>query len=173
MNPIQRATNTLHANPYSFKRTIGIPVEQSIRANLAKIEQNTDDLSFQRLFSTDISKFGLLYWWDKMLVALPKAPLDNMATIENLFLGFLQDECATPQRVFASLGYYLLTQSEHYDARFTKEVFDHRFKSGSWTRSNKLILAPKTQKNLHHLIFIRDAIQQMQPLKIEEYQSKL
>lgn len=61
---------------------------REIRANLTKIGQDTSDLSFQRLFSADISKSILLYWWDKMLSALPKAPLDSMDTIENLFSAY-------------------------------------------------------------------------------------
>ncbi len=145
---------------------------KEIRANLARTGIETDNLTFRQMFSSEISQKILLYWWNQILSAIPKAPLDDR-TIEQVFLGLLRNKDATPQRVLATLGMYALSNSPNFDARFAKEVFDHRFANGSWARSNKLVLTPEIPHNLRHLLQIQEAIQRMQPTKLKDYQDLL
>lgn len=141
---------------------------KEIKNNLTKIGQNTDDLTFKRMFSSEISRSILLNWWNEVFAKIPKAPLDN-ETVENTFLGLLNNPDAKPQRVLATLGMTYLQKSQNYDARFAKEVFDNRFKDGSWARSNKQLIEPKAPKNLNHLLQIEHSIKEMKPINIDDY----
>ena len=139
-----------------------------IKRNLVKIGEDKSDISFRHLFSSKISQAILLNWWHEIFNQIPKAPLDN-ETVENMFLGLLKNEEAKPQRVLATLGMKYLMQDRNFDARFAKEVFDNRFKNGSWARSNKLLLKPEAPKNLRHLLYIEETLKEMRPVDIREY----
>lgn len=139
-----------------------------IKRNLVKIGEDKSDLSFRHLFSSKISQAILLNWWHEIFNQIPKAPLDD-ETVENMFLGLLKNEEAKPQRVLATLGMKYLMQDRNFDARFAKEVFDNRFKNGSWARSNKLLLKPEAPKNLRHLLYIEETLKEMRPIDIREY----
>lgn len=117
------------------------------------------------MFSSEISRGILLNWWNEVFAKTPKAPLDN-ETVENIFLGLLNNPDAKPQRVLATLGMTYLQKSQNYDARFVKEVFDNRFKDGSWARSNKQLIEPKAPKNLSHLLQIEHTIK---AINIDDY----
>ena len=145
---------------------------KEIKSNLVKIGQDADDLSFERMFSSDISRNILLYWWNEIFSRIPKAPLDN-ETIENVFLGLLNNPDAKPQKVLATLGVICLQRSHNYDARFIKELFDKRFCNGSWVRSNKALIVQKSPNNLQHLLYIEDAIKEMKPINIDDYKDRI
>ena len=142
---------------------------KEIKNNLSKNGLETNDLTFKRMFSSEISKSVLLNWWNEVFAKIPKAPLDN-ETVENVFLGLLNNSEAKPQRVLATLGMIYLQKSQSYDARFVQEVFDKRFKDGSWVRSKKLLLNPEKPKNLRHLLQIEQSIKEMKPVNIEDYE---
>lgn len=142
---------------------------KEIKNNLVKIGQSTDDLTFKRMFSSEISKSILLNWWNEVFAKIPKAPLDN-ETVENTFLGLLKNPDAKPQRVLATLGMIYLQKSQNYNARFAKEVFDSRFKDGSWARSKKQLIEQKAPKNLNHLLQIEHSIKEMKPINIDDYE---
>lgn len=141
---------------------------KEIKNNLTKNGFETDNLTFNRMFSSEISKSILLSWWNEVFAKIPKTPLDS-ETVENRYLGLLRSPDAKPQRVLATLGMMYLQQSQSYDARFAKEVFDKRFKDGSWTRSQKLLIKPDKPKNLRHLIHIEETIKEMKPIDINDY----
>lgn len=141
---------------------------KEIKNNLAKNGFETDNLTFRRMFSSEISRSILLSWWNEVFAKIPKAPLDD-ETVENTFLGILKSPDAKPQRVLATLGMIYLQRSQSYDARFAKEVFDNRFKDGSWARSQKLLIRPDKPKNLRHLLHIEGTIKEMKPINIDDY----
>lgn len=141
---------------------------REIRNNLRKVGLGDEDLSFKRLFSSSISKSILLQWWNEIYNRIPKMPLGN-DTLENLYIGILQNPQATPLRVLATLGAYCQAKLPHYDERFARELFDKRFKPGSWNRVKKLLLESEKPKNLKHLIHIGETIREMRPLRISDY----
>ena len=94
-------------------------------------------------------------------------PLDS-ATTMNQLLGLLANPEAKPQRVLATMGALRLYEEPDFDERFVREVFDKRFKPGSWNRSKKLLLQPEAPKNLQHLLQIEQTIREMRPLKLED-----
>lgn len=157
-----------HRNLSVLRFEVRLNGVKEIRNNLIKIGQSANDLSFKRLFSSETSRAILLNWWGEVFDKIPKAPLDD-ATIENVFIGLLNNPNAKPQKVFASLGMMCLQNSKNYDARFAKEVFDHRFSNGSWDRSGKLVLEPSPPDNLRHLLQIEQAIRGMVPVNIDDY----
>lgn len=141
---------------------------REIRNNLKKIGLDNSDLSFKRLFLSDISRFVLTHWWEEIYNKIPKALLD-CDTPENFYIGVLQDSQATPLRVLATLGAYHQARMPYYDERFMRELFDRRFKPGSWNRTRELLLESETPKNLRHLIHIGNTIREMKTIKISDY----
>lgn len=141
---------------------------REIRNNLKKIGLDDGDLSFKRLFSSDVSRPILTHWWEEIYNKIPKALLDR-DTPENFYIGILQDPRATPLRVLATLGVYHQTKMPCYDERFMRELFDKRFKPGSWNRTRKLLLESEAPKNLRHLIHIGNTIKKMRAIDISDY----
>lgn len=141
---------------------------REIRNNLKKIGLDDGDLSFKRLFSSDISRSILTHWWGEIYDKIPKALLDR-DTPENFYIGILQDPRATPLRVLATLGVYHQARIPCYDERFMRELFDKRFKPGSWNRARRLLLESEAPKNLRHLIYIGNTIKRMEAIKISDY----
>lgn len=139
--------------------------KKEIRNALKKVDLDSKDLSFRRMFSSNLSRKVLLYWWGQIFQAIPKAPLDDR-TVEKLFLDILQNPNATPQRVLATLGMYYLARAPNFDERFAREVFNKRFKNGSWGRSKKLLLQPETSSNLKRLLHISSTIREMKPINL-------
>lgn len=140
---------------------------REIKRSLQLIRQDVEDVSFRRLFSSEISRAILLYWWKEIFRTIPKMPLDS-ATMMNQLLGLLANPEAKPQRVLATMGALRLYEEPDFDERFVREVFDKRFKPGSWNRSKKLLLQPEAPKNLQHLLQIEQTIREMRPLKLED-----
>lgn len=138
---------------------------REIKRNLRLIGQDAEDVSLRRLFSSEISRAILLYWWKEIFRTIPKTPLDQTSVINQL-LGLLANPGAKPQRVLATLGALRLYEEPDFDERFMCEIFDKRFKPGSWNRSKKLLLQPESPKNLQHLLQIEQTIREMQPLKL-------
>jgi len=139
---------------------------REIRRNLRLIKQDVEDVSFRRLFSKQFSQAILLHWWREIFRTIPKIPLDSV-TMMNQFLGLLANPEAKPQRALATMGALRLYEEPDFDERFVREVFDKRFKPGSWNRSKKLLLKPEAPKNLQHLLQIEQTIREMKPLKLE------
>lgn len=86
----------------------------------------------------------------------------------NQLLGLLANPEAKPQRALATMGALRLYEESDFDERFVREVFDKRFKVGSWNRSKKLLLEPEAPKNLQHLLQIEHTIRKMKPLRLED-----
>ncbi len=140
---------------------------REIKRNLQLIGQDAEDVSLRRLFSSEISRAILLYWWKEIFRTIPKMSLDSV-TMMNQLLGLLANPEAKPQRVLATMGALRLYEEPDFDERFVCEVFDKRFKSGSWNRSKKLLLQPEAPKNLQHLLQLEQTIREMRPLKLED-----
>ena len=139
---------------------------REIKRSLQLIRQDVEDVSFRRLFSSEISRAILLYWWKEIFRTIPKMSLDSV-TMMNQLLGLLANPEAKPQRALATMGALRLYEEPDFDERFVREVFDKRFKPGSWSRSKKLLLEPEAPKNLQHLLQIEQTIHEMKPLKLE------
>ena len=143
---------------------------KQIKAQLEKSDQKKE-LIFKELFSTEVSQAILMTWWKEIFSRLPKAPLDSN-TIENQFIGVLQCEKAKPQSVLATLGMiYLMSGSGVSDDRFIREMFDRRFKNGSWSRTSKLILEPKKTNNLKNFLKIEQSLEEMKPVKLDVFRT--
>lgn len=140
---------------------------REIKRNLQLIGQDMEGVSFRRLFSKQISQAILLHWWQEIFRTIPKIPLDQTSVINQL-LGLLANPEAKPQRVLATMGALRLYEEPDFDERFVREVFDKRFKVGSWNRSKKLLLKPEAPKNLQHLLQIEQTIREMKPLRLED-----
>ncbi len=140
---------------------------REIKRNLQLIGQDMEGVSFRRLFSKQISQAILLHWWREIFRTIPKIPLDQTSVINQL-LGLLANPEARPQRVLATMGALRLYEESDFDERFVREVFDKRFKVGSWNRSKKLLLEPEAPKNLQHLLQIEHTIRKMKPLRLED-----
>ncbi len=142
---------------------------REIKNNLRKIGESDDDLTFKRLFSSEISKKILRHWWKIIYDKIPKTPLDKETTW-NTFLGLLNgDDKTTPQKLLATIGCKALIENQNYNSRFVEEVFDKKFSSGSWSRVRKNLMKLQKPRNLKQLIHIDKAIEQMEPIKIEDY----
>lgn len=139
---------------------------REIKRNLQLIGQDAENVSLRKLFSEQIARAILLHWWQEIFKTIPKMPLDGETTMNQL-LGLLANTEAKPQRVLATMGALRLYREPDFDERFVREVFDKRFKPGSWNRSKKLLLQPKASRNLRHLLRIEQTIREMEPLKLE------
>lgn len=141
---------------------------KEIKSNLEKVGQNTDDLTFKKMFSSEISKAVLLNWWEEIFNKIPKTPLDDKTTA-NVLIGLLKNKEAKPQKVLASIGLLHLQNDKNLDSRFIKEIFDKRFTDGSWNRVVKAQLKPEESKNIRYLLYIKTIIQEMKPVNIDDY----
>ncbi len=129
------------------------------------------EITFKELFSAEVSQAILMMWWNEIFSRLPKAPLDSDTT-ENQFIGILQCDDAKPQAVLATLGMiYLMGENGVSDARFAREMFDRRFKNGSWSRTSKLILEPKKTHNLQNFLKIEQSLKEMKPVQLDVFRT--
>ena len=66
---------------------------------------------------------------------------------------------------------YLMNESGISDNRFIREMFDRRFKNGSWSRTSKLILEPKKTNNLKNFLKIEQSLEEMKPVKLDVFRT--
>ena len=141
--------------------------KKQIRSMLNKIGLPSDDLTFDRLFSSDISSKIINCHWQRILSKIPKAQLD-FRTPENILVKLLTNDDVRPMNLLASLGYYVLMSSSD-DGRNARNLIEKRLGNKAWYRIPKSILPLPAEDNLKVLVKITNEIQKMNPTKIKKY----
>ncbi len=141
--------------------------KKQIRSMLEKVNIPSDDLTFGKLFSSDISRKIIEYHWQKILSKIPKAQLD-FSKPENILVKLLANDNVRPMNLLASLGYYALMSSSD-DGRNARNLIEKRLGNRAWYRIPKSILPLPEDSNLKVLIKISDAIKRKEPTKMKKY----
>ena len=141
--------------------------KKQIRSMLEKIGLPTEDLSFERLFSSDISTKVLDYHWQRLLSKVPKAQLD-LCSPENLLVKLLPNQSVKPMNLLASVGYHLLMSSTD-DGRTARSLLEKRLGSRAWYRIQNSVLPLPEKSNLKALIDISNKIKGKEPVKMKDY----
>ena len=141
--------------------------KKQIRSMLEKIGLPSDNLTFARLFSSDISSKIINYHWQRILSKVPKAQLD-FQTPDNILVKLLANDNVRPMNLLASLGYYSLMASSD-DSRNARSLIEKKLGSKAWYRLSKSILPLPEDDNLKVLTKISDVIRRKEPTKMKNY----
>ena len=141
--------------------------KKQIRSMLEKIGLPSNDLTFGRLFSSDISSKIVDYHWQRILSKVPKARLD-FQTPDNILVKLLANDNVRPMNLLASLGYYsLMTSSD--DSRNARSLIEKKLGNKAWYRLSKSVLPLPEDDNLKVLIKISDVIRRKEPTRMKNY----
>lgn len=141
--------------------------KKQIRSMLNKVGLPSDDLTFDRLFSSDISSKIVDYHWQKILSKVPKAQLD-FNTPENILVKLLSNDNVRPMNLLASLGFYSLMSGSD-DGRNARNLIEKKLGSKAWYRLTKGVLPLPEDDNLKVLTKITDAIRRKEPTRMKKY----
>ena len=141
--------------------------KKQIRSMLEKIGLPSDNLTFGRLFSSDISSKVVNYHWQRILSKVPKAQLD-FQTPDNILVKLLANDNVRPMNLLASLGYYSLMASSD-DSRNARSLIEKKLGSKAWYRLSKSILPLPEDDNLKVLTKISDVIRRKEPTRMKNY----
>lgn len=141
--------------------------KKQIRSMLNKVGLPSDDLTFDRLFSSDISSKIVDYHWQKILSKVPKAQLD-FNTPENILVKLLSNDNVRPMNLLASLGFYSLMSGSD-DGRNARNLIEKKLGNKAWYRLTKGVLPLPEDDNLKVLTKITDAIRRKEPTRMKKY----
>lgn len=125
------------------------------------------DLSFENIFSLDISRNVLLKYWGLNTKNIDK--LNDNFKKENLHQLFteLLNCCSGPQKTFAILGFITLAKACGLDA--IKQTFRTKYDSKSWSYiRDKLFVETNTESPTFFVDKVYETIQEMKPLRLTE-----
>ncbi len=152
-------------SPFSVARfEIRLNGKAKIRNELKKCFVELDTLSFENLFSQNISRKVLLLHWQNIFDSIPKIPLDS-DTPEKLFLEILKEESIKPRQALSILGFALLMKDK--DPRYLRNIIDEKFGRHAWNRLKDL-RGPPDKSQLKNLMAITTIIGEMKPVDIDE-----
>ena len=141
--------------------------KKQIRSMLEKVGLPADDLTFARLFSSEISSKIIDYHWQKLLVKVPKAQLD-VDKPDNILVKLLANENIKPMNLMASVGYYTLMSAAD-DGRSVRNLIEKRLGNKAWYRIPKSVLPLPDKSNLKALIDISEKVKGKEPTKMKDY----
>lgn len=127
-------------------------------------------LTFNNVFSTELSKALLQHHWQTFFSNLPKLALDTDDP-DKLLANILQsDELTGPTQAAARLGMMLLlTKSEQ---RHIRAMFEDRFGKHAWSRLKPLTKQPK-KVQYKTILGINTMLEQFEPTHIEQIKGHL
>jgi|GEM_PF-1905156 len=155
---------THHKNLSVVRVEVRLNGKRKIRDTLERAGIKNPSIKFEDIFSTDVARRVLNYEWNAILNRIPKVPL-LADTPESLFVRILSDKEITPLKALAKLGQLqLLTVN---DTRYVRNLFDERFGREAWGKI-KGSRDPPSSEQLQNLLHISKAIEEMQPIDIND-----
>lgn len=141
--------------------------KKQIRSMLEKVGLPSDDLTFSRLYSSDISSKIIDYHWQRILSKIPKAQVD-FKTPDNILVKLLSNDNIRPMNLLASLGYYVLMSGSD-DGRNARNLIEKKLGSKAWYRIPKSVLPLPDDDNLKVFLKITDVIRRKEPTRMNNH----
>jgi hypothetical protein len=139
---------------------------RKIRSELASIGI-VNNLTFQEMFSTDISRKLLLRHWNNLFDRVPKALLDT-DTPEQLLLNITK---ATPgikaREALAIVGLQLL--SNNHNERYVRNLIEGLFTPSQYRRLRPKGREPPNPTQLKTMMHVTETLTAMMPVSIDEH----
>ena len=141
-----------------------------IRINGVKaLERNfkdipSDELTFKRLFSSELCKQVLLMQWEVFLKQIDYLSLDVNKPLELLQNYLLENDNATPQAALAAVAGLLVANQESITA--LRNVLDKRFGRHYWPRLKPTINTVKGRRYLD-VLQVTNSLEQFKPTSIK------
>ena len=126
------------------------------------------NLSFENIFSLDISRQVLLKYWELNTKNIDKLTDFEVAMFHQTYTNLLSRTYhGGPQKVFARLGFIMLAKTCGLDA--VKQSFRAVFDAKAWrTNRDSLLVETDTDSPTLFVDKVRETIQEMEPLKLAE-----
>ncbi|MCC7288984.1 hypothetical protein IT414_01150 [bacterium] len=140
-----------------------------IKSALAKVgfEQ---PLTFENVYSADLSRRLLLAQWQDFYDNIPKLPLDTDEP-DKLLANILQTtEQKGPIKTAAQLGMMLLLKDS--DQRYVRTMFEERFGTHAWSSLKPLMRQP-SKVQYKTLLAIQKGLEVFEPTKIEDIKDNI
>lgn len=140
-----------------------------LRKELEAISEDSSDLTFRHLFSTDISRKVLLRHWKNIFEQLPKAPFAVLETVEQNLIAYKQTypNAKPAETTFAVV--LAMIRKDHDDERYVRNLIEGLFGKHTYYRHKQSGRSPPTKTQLKTLLFIEATLTDMIPVSIEDY----
>lgn len=161
-----------HGQKSVFRLEVRLNSAKAIRDTFKTVGLDENEITLEKVLSADTSRIILGHYWGTIISALPVHLIDNM-TVGNVFASLASDYDLKPQKMMASLGLIILSNSSNYDARYCRNVFEAKYGQGSWRRLTKNVPTYMKTKNASRLARITKEIKDMNPTKMEEIAKEL
>jgi len=140
-----------------------------LRKELKVIGVDSTDLSFRKLFSTDISRRVLLRHWQNIFDGLPKAPF---AVIDSAVQNLIAYKQAYPHAKPAETSFAVMLamiRKDHDDERYVRNIIEELFGKHTYYRYKLNGRSPSTKTQLKTLLLIQATLTEMKPVSIDDY----
>jgi hypothetical protein len=141
--------------------------KRKITNELNVIGVSDSRLTFQEMFSTDISRKILLRHWNNVFDRIPKVPLDG-DTPEQLLLNITKAEPEMKAREALAIVTLKLLSKDH-EERYVRNLMESLFTQSQYRRLRHKSREPPTATQLKMLIQVTNVLTAMTPVSIDEY----
>lgn len=155
-----------------FRLEVRLNSAKTIKDTFKIVGLDENDVTLEKILSANTSKAILGHYWNTIISALPVHQIDEM-TVGNVFASLASDYDLKPQKMMASLGLIILSNSSNYDARYCRNVFEAKYGQGSWRRLTKNVPTYMKTRNATRLARITKEIREMKPTRINEIAKEL